>query len=71
MPKNYKQRTKDKRLESGKLMTKKQRNSSIITIAVSCLLALFVCLLPTLITDAILLMIIQVLMVLRLGKIFK
>lgn len=71
MPKNYKQHTKDKRLESGKLMTKNQRNSSIITIAVACFLALFVCLLPTLITDAILLMIIQVLMVLRLGKIFK
>ena len=70
MPKDFKGHSRDKRLESGKLMTKKQRNSSIFTIVVACLLALLVCLLPTLITDAILLMIIQVLMVLRLGKIF-
>ena len=71
MPKDFKGHSRDKRLESGKLMTKKQRNSSIFTIVVACLLALLVCLLPTLITDAILLMIIQVLMVLRLGKIFQ
>ena len=58
MPKDFKGHSRDKRLESGKLMTKKQRNSSIFTIVVACLLAL-------------LLMIIQVLMVLRLGKIFQ
>ncbi len=71
MPKDYISHTKDKRLESGKLMTKKQRNSSIITIAVACFLAFLVCLLPTFFTDAILLMVIQILMIFILGKIFK
>ena len=71
MPQDFRNHTKDKRLESGKLMTQKQKNSSIITIAIASILALLVCLLPTLITDAILLMVIQVLMVSRLGTIFK
>lgn len=71
MPQDFKNYSKDERLESGKLMTQKQKNSSIITIAIACILALVVCLLPTLITDAILLMAIQVLMVSRLGKIFN
>lgn len=71
MSKDSKNSTKDKRLASGKLMTKKQKNSSVVAIAIACVLALLVCLLPTLITDAILLMVIQVLMVLRLGKIFE
>lgn len=71
MPQDFRNHTKDKSLESGKLMTTKQKNSSVITIVIACILAFLVCLLPCFITDAVLLMLIQVIMVSRLGKIFK
>ena len=62
---------RDDRLKTGKLMTEEQRKLTITTIMAACILALFVCVLPTLIADAVFLMIIQVAMVIILGKIFK